>query len=240
VQHPQPARQRTSESAWLQLQELAASDDIQWVLSQGLAEAVRQLRVQQKALTAAAADGSSSSSRSKVSPLHYRLFESLGTAALLDAPQQLINKLPRTLDDEIDIKTASTACLSCQLVTVPINSGGGRVNNITVTLLLRRMAVQLEACYLQPEAVVLQLALQTLIKTRSDLFHQVLADNPNLGPSAVEEKTETALGSIIPAVLKQLLPALMHAVQHADLQAGECRAAGACMGLLMSRLLTSE
>lgn len=175
-------------------------------------------------------------------PLHCRLFESLGTAALLDASLFLPH---RELEEQILVTNALTACLSCQLVTAPSSSncsgGGSRVRHITPTLLLRRMAVQLEARCLQPEAVVLQLGLQALVKTRSDLFQHVLVDNPSWQPAAVEEKTEEALASLIPAVFRQLLPAFLHGMQHAeDLQAGQCRASGACMGLLLSRLLTGE
>jgi hypothetical protein len=114
------------------------------------------------------------------------------------------------------------------------------VKHITATVLLRRLAVQLEVCYLQPDAVTQQLGLQALVRTRSDLYHQVRADNPGFDAVTAEEKTEGALGSLKPSVLKQLLPAFLYAMQRADLQKAESRAAGASMGLLMSRLLTSE
>jgi hypothetical protein len=249
MQHPQFSQHAAPSAATMrQIQQLAASDDVQWVLSQGLAEAARQLHVQHEGLSPAAADSStsssSSSSRIKVVPLHNRLFESLGTAALVEGPQRLTEWLPRTLDDEVDVLDALTACLSCQLVTVPSNSSSSssssRVKHITATVLLRRLAVQLEVCCLQPDAVTQQLGLQALVKTRSDLFHQIVADNPDLDAVAAEEKTDGALSSLIPSMLKQLLPAFLYAMQRADLHKAESGAAGASMGLLMSRLLTSE
>jgi hypothetical protein len=240
----------------LQLEQLAASDDLQWVLSLGLAEAAWQRHAQQKGLSPAAAgsssSGGSSSSRLKVPPLHKKLYESLGTAALLK-----LQKLERASDEPIDLHVALAACSTCDPSKVPIstssssssvqNAEGAVGQHVTASLLLRRMAVQLQASCLRPEINVLNTALQMMNAMRSDVWRRIrdssTASDEAAAKAEAAVRTEAALAAgITPYALQLLLPAYLHAMRQETPQRADpgVKTTAAAMGALMAALLTRE
>jgi hypothetical protein len=229
----------------LQLDQLASSDYLQWVLSLGLAEAAWHRHAQQKGVSPAVAG--SSSSRLKVPPLHKKLYESLGTAALLK-----LQRLERSSDEPLDLHMALAACSTCDPSKVPISSSsssvrsaeGGGGQHVTASLLLRRMAVQLQACCLRPEINVLNTALQMMRAMRSDVYHRIrdgsTASDEAAAKAEAAARTEAALAAgVTPYALQLLLPAYLHAMRHDSTQReeGVVKTAAAAMGALMAALL---
>jgi hypothetical protein len=238
--------------------------------------------------------------------MHIRLFESLGTAALLKVQQ--VGVVPKA---PLDVVQALQACLACGPEVAGSSSsstsrGSGHQQSdsssngihstghncssaneasacpdtaetasmftaivspqqpnllqqqqqpgsaqgpglITASLLLRRMAVLLEACCLQPEPAVLERGLLAMSATYAHLME--LALHRSTSPAAATEATERAKAAVVagitPHVLRLLLPAFLHALQWASQQQQQRQQASAAvaaggMGRLLSQLLSSE
>jgi hypothetical protein len=241
----------------LQLEQLAASDDLQWVLSLGLAEAAWHRHVLQTGLSPAVASSStsgsssgSSSSKLKVPPLHKKLYESLGTAALLKLP-----RLERASDEPLDVHIALAACSTCDPSKVPVSTSSssssvqiserGVEQHVTASLLLRRMAVQLQASCLRPEINVLNTALQMMSAMRSDVWRRIrdssTASDEAAAKAEAAVRAEAALAAgITPYALQLLLPAYLHAMRlEIPLRVdASVKTTAAAMGALMAGLLT--
>jgi hypothetical protein len=111
-------------------------------------------------------------------------------------------------------------------------------------LYLRRAAVLLELCLLQPQVFMQHISIQ-LLEHELCCVYQCLLTKCSSEAEAAEEYGRLLFGVIAPTSLQQLLPAMHHAVQHAvhhepPDKVELCERLAAATGVHLSRFLLGE
>jgi hypothetical protein len=110
-------------------------------------------------------------------------------------------------------------------------------------LYLRRAAVLLELCLLQPQVFMQHLSIQ-LLEHELYYVYQRLRSECSSDAEAAEEYGRLLFGVVAPTTLQQLLPAVQHALQQSVHEPAnrtdKCERLAAAMGVHLSRFLLGK